>query len=432
MPRWAYTLALRLLLPFAMLWFLWRGWRNQAYHGRLREPLAAGMQSRVDRPLWLHAASVGEAQSLGGLLRALTQIPDPPPLLLTVGTPTGLSRARDLYRDLPQLSLQLAPWDLPGVATRFLRANRPRAAVFIETELWPNLIAACEAAGVPLALVSARVSARSLARYQRWAPRLMQAAVRAFAVIGAQSEADGERFIALGAAASRVHDSGNLKFDFRLPADVRAHGDALRDLWAAERPLWVAGSTHAVEEGICIDAQRQLVANARAQARAVPLLLLAPRRPERFAEVARWLTTQGLKSACVSEGPAVLTRQIDVLLLDAMGALLDWYAAADVAFVGGSLVPVGGHNLLEPAALGKPLLAGPHCFNSPDAARLLESASALTTVANADELARAVEIFLTDAARAQRSGGNAVAVVAANRGAAERALAMLAALPPAA
>ena len=432
MPRWAYTLALRLLLPFAMLWFLWRGWRNHAYHGRLREPLALGAKPRADRPLWLHAASVGEAQALGGLLRALTQLRAPPPLLLTVGTPTGLARARELYADLPQLTLQLAPWDLPGMAARFLRVNRPRAAVFIETELWPNQIAACAAAGVPLALVSARVSARSLGRYQRFAQGLMREAVRAFAVVGAQSEADRERFIALGAAAARVHNSGNLKFDFRLPADIREHGGRLRDVWAAERPLWVAGSTHAVEEGICIDAQRQLVANARAQQRAVPLLLLAPRRPERFAEVARWLTTQGLKFACISEGEVALARQVDVLLLDAMGELLGWYAAADAAFVGGSLVPVGGHNLLEPAALGKPLLAGPHCFNSPDAARLLESAGALTRVANADELARAVEVYLTDAVRAQRSGGNAVAVVAANRGAAERALAMIAALPPAA
>jgi 3-deoxy-D-manno-octulosonic-acid transferase len=431
MPRWAYTLALQLLLPFALLWFLWRGWRNHAYHGRLREPLALGATARTDRPLWLHAASVGEAQALGGLLRALTQLPAPPPLLLTVGTPTGLARARELYRGLPQLTLQLAPWDLPGIAARFLRVNRPRAAVFIETELWPNQFAACEAAGVPLALVSARISARSLGRYLRWAPQLMQSAVRALAVIGAQSEADRGRFIALGAAASRVQNAGNLKFDFRLPADVREHGRRLREVWAARRPLWVAGSTHPVEEGICIDAQRQLVANARAQQRAVPLLLLAPRRPERFAEVARWLNTQGVKFARSSEGEVALARQVDVLLLDAMGELLGWYAAADVAFVGGSLVPVGGHNLLEPAALGKPLLAGPHCFNSPDAARLLEAAGALTKVANADELARAVEGFLADAVHAQRSGENAVAVVAANRGAAERALAMIAALPPA-
>ncbi|MEO6185078.1 MAG: 3-deoxy-D-manno-octulosonic acid transferase [Steroidobacteraceae bacterium] len=432
MPRWAYILALRLLLPFAVLWFLWRGWRNHAYYGRLREPLALGIKPRVDRPVWLHAASVGEAQALGGLLRGLLQLPAPPPVLLTVGTPTGLARAREHYRDLPQLTLQLAPWDLPGIAARFLRVNRPRAAVFIETELWPGQIAACAVAGVPLALVSARMSPRSLGRYQRWAPRLMQEAVRTFAAIGAQSEADRDRFIALGAAPARVQTTGNLKFDFRLPADVREQGDRLRDVWAAERPLWVAGSTHAVEEGICIDAQRQLVANARAQQRAVPLLLLAPRRPERFAEVARWLTTQGLKFARISEGEDALTRQVDVLLLDAMGALLGWYAAADVTFVGGSLVPVGGHNLLEPAALGKPLLAGPHSFNTPDATRLLATAGALTTVANADELARAVEGFLTDAARAQRSGGNAVAVVAANRGAAERALAMIAALPPAA
>ncbi len=430
MPRWAYSLALRLLVPPAALWFLWRGWRNPAYRVDLRELLALRSRARHDRPLWLHAASVGEVQALAGLVRGLTQLVAPPCLLLTVGTPTGLARARELYRDLPQLTAQLAPWDLPGAVARFMRANRPRAAVFVETEIWPNLLAACERQGVPRVLVSARVSARSLRRYRRMMPRLMRDAVYAFAVISAQSEVDRQRFIALGADPALVVVGGNLKFDLPLPADAAAQGARLRAGWARGRPLWVAGSTHPVEEGICIAAQRQLLAGAHAAGRARPLLVLAPRRPERFAAVAQWLATQGVKFARSSQGVAGIADAIEVLLLDAMGELLPWYAAADVAFVGGSLVPAGGHNLLEPAALGKPVIAGPHCFNSPEAAELLKAAAALTTVANAAQLAQALETLLGDAQLAADSGARAAAVVAANRGAAGRALATIAALPP--
>ncbi len=436
MPRWAYSLALRLLLPLAVLGFLLRGWRHPVYRSRLRELLSFGNAIRHDRPLWLHAASVGEVQALAALLRGVLQSPSPPPLLLTVGTPTGLARAQELYRDLlqfqggsPQLTMQLAPWDLPGAATRFLGTTRPRAAVFIETELWPNLIAACTQHGVPLLLVSARVSEKSLRRYQRFAPRMMQNAVRAFAAISAQGEKDRQRFIALGAAPAQVVVGGNLKFDLPMADDIAAQG-ARRRAELGSRPLWVAGSTHPLEEEHCVDAQRQLLANARRAIQPAPLLVLAPRRPERFAAVAQWLDSQNVVFARASQHTAGYA-ELEVLLLDVMGGLLPWYAAADAAFVGGTLVPVGGHNLLEPAALGKPVIAGPHCFNSPAAAELLRDAGALATVSDAAQLALTLESFLGDGAMAQATGARAAAVVAANRGAAGRALAMIAALPPA-
>jgi 3-deoxy-D-manno-octulosonic-acid transferase len=358
-------------------------------------------------------------------------------MLLTVGTPTGLARARELYRDLlqgqqggPHLSVQMAPWDLPGAAARFLRANRPRAAVFIETELWPNLIAGCVQRGVPQLLVSARVSQQSLLRYQRFAQRLMQEAVRAFAAISAQGEEDRQRFIALGAEPARVTVGGNLKFDLPLSEEIVAQGARLRS-GIGSRPLWVAGSTHPVEEEICLDAQRRLLASAREASRPLPLLVLAPRRPERFTAVAQWLGAQQMKFARTSQ-PVADHTGIEVLLLDAMGGLLPWYAAADAAFVGGTLVHVGGHNLLEPAALGKPVIAGPHCFNSPAAAEQLTAAGALATVTDAAQLAQTLEGLLGDAGLAEASGARAAAVIAANRGAAGRALAMIAALPPAA
>lgn len=435
MSRGIYSLALRLLSPFALLWWLLRGWRSPVYRADLRQVLALSMPSRADRPLWLHAASVGEVQALAGLLQELNRQSDAA-LLLTVGTPTGVIRARDLYRDLLQpqadgrarLSLQLAPWDLSGAVARFMRATQPRTAVFVETELWPNLMAACRQQAVPVVLVSARLSSRSLARYQRFARRLMQEVVRTPQHIAAQTEVDRQCFVSLGAQPERVSVSGNLKFDLPLPADISAQGARLRAQWAQDRPLWVAGSTHAGEEDICLDAQRQLLADARKTGVAAPLLVLAPRRPERFDAVAGWLASQQLTVARRSQG-AVRESSIEVLLIDAMGELLQWYAAADVAFVGGSLVPVGGHNLLEPAALGKPVIAGPHCFNSPAAAEQLAQAKALVTVADAAQLAQAVASFLSDPQGGSACGARAAAVVAANRGAAARAAAIIAAMP---
>jgi 3-deoxy-D-manno-octulosonic-acid transferase len=422
MPRWLYSLLLRFALPFAVLVFFWRGWRERIYRGSLRQRLAWSLQARGDRPLWLHAASVGEVRALAVLVRALHA--DSVPLVVTVGTPVGLARARELFADLPAVTVQAAPWDLPGAAQRFMRATRPSGAVFIETELWPNLISACRQAGAPLTLVSARLSARSLRRYQQLAADMMRDAVRAFGSIAAQSPIDRDRFIALGADPARVTVCGNLKFDLQLPADIHAQGTHLRNRWAAGRSMWVAGSTHPEEEAICVDAHRALLTHMRRAGQPPPLLVLAPRRPERFAAVARWLATMDLKSARRSTD---VEENADVLLLDVMGELLCWYAAGDVAYVGGSLVPIGGHNLLEPAALAKPVIAGPHCFNSPDCVALLSAAGALTTVENAAQLTRALEELLRDTALAHAHGVRAAEVVAANRGAATRALAAIAA-----
>lgn len=425
MSRRSYSLALRLLLPGALLWFLWRNGRDRA---GVADLLALGSRHRADQPLWLHAASVGEVQALAPVIQGLSR--ENLPLLLTVRTPAGLAHARRLYADLP-LTVQFAPWDLPGACERFVVGFKPRAAVFVETELWPNLIAACRSAGVPLLLASARLSVRSLQRYQRWASRLMADTVQAFSAIAAQGEADRQRFIALGADPGRVTAGGNLKFDLPLSDEIVAAGARLRAVWAPDRPVWVAGSTHPGEEATCVQAQQALLAAAHATGKARPLLVLAPRRPERFAEVADWLAASGLMVARASQGAAATQGEllgVDVLLLDRMGDLLQWYAAGDVAFVGGSLVPAGGHNLLEPAALAKPVIAGPHCFSSPEVAALLDAADALIRVADAAELAQALERLLGDSSQARSCGERAAAVVAANRGTAQRLLAAIAAL----
>lgn len=426
MTHWLYSLLLRVALPFAVLAFLWRGWRSPACRGSLRERLGLSLPRRTDGPLWLHAASVGEVRALAVLVRALhTQ---EAPLLITVGTPVGLARAREIFADLcvspgTPLTLQAAPWDLPGAVRRFIEASRPRGAVFLETELWPNLVGAVDCARLPLVLVSARLSTRSLTRYLRFAPRLMHDTVRAFTAIGAQTEVDRSRFVRLGADPAAVTVIGNLKFDMSVDAGFSARGAALRGQWALGRPLWVAGSTHPGEEADCLEAHIELLRRARAAGCAPPLLALAPRRPERFTTVAQWLAARGMKVARSSLGVA---SSAEVVLIDQMGLLMDWYAAADVAFVGGSMVPVGGHNLLEPAALGRPVLAGSHQFNAPEVAAKLLEAGGLTLVADSRELANALHALLEDAAQAHERGGRAAGAVAANRGAAMRARAMIA------
>jgi 3-deoxy-D-manno-octulosonic-acid transferase len=304
--------------------------------------------------------------------------------------------------------------------------------VFVETELWPNLVRAAADRPVPLLLVSARVSARSTARYLRFAPGLMRETVRAFALIATQGAVDRDRFISLGADPARASICGNLKCDLPLPSDIAGRGAALRQRVAPRRPMWVAGSTHEAEEIACLAAQCSLRAAARSTHRPAPLLVLAPRRPERFDTVAAWLTAQNTiwtrYSVSDDTGKAGLGDATDVLLVDRFGELLNCYAAADVCFVGGTLVPVGGHNLLEPAALGKPVLAGPYSFNAPDSARLLEEAGALRRVRDEADLAQALQQWLDDPSLTARVGQRGAAAVAANRGAATHALQAITAL----
>jgi 3-deoxy-D-manno-octulosonic-acid transferase len=436
MPRWLYTLALRLALPFALVVLAFRGWREPQRRMDLSARLGLALAPDARAPLWLHGASVGEVQAAAGLIRLLRVRHPSLPLLLTCGSATGLARARLLYGDLllpgesgePPLVLRPAPFDLPGAVRRFLEASAPLGLVLLETELWPNLIAGTGERGVPLAMLSARVSEISTQRYLRWARGLMRDSLQWIGLIGAQTAEDARRFDRLGARAGSVQVAGNLKFDFPLPPDIEATGATLRARHAPHRSLWVAGSTHPGEEGQVIDAQRSLLRRG-----AAPLLVMAPRHPERFAAVAHWLEAQGMRCTCRStlSGEQALDPDIDVLLLDTLGELLGWYAAGDIAFVGGSLVPIGGHNLLEPAALARPVLTGPYSFNSPEAARLLEQADALVRVQDAGSLARSVAGLLEDPRRARALGARAALAVEANRGAALRSLEALERLGPA-
>jgi len=427
-----YTLLLRLLVPLVCATLWWRGRRQPGRRVDLRERLgrATAVLPRGRPPVWIHAVSVGEVQAAAQLIALLAARDPQQPLLLTMATATGRQRAASLYASLltaqgdrqPLLQLRYAPFDLPGAVARFLDEVQPCAGLILEAELWPNLLRACARRGLPVALVSARLSARSQRRYRSFALGLLQRSLRGLALIATQTAADAQRFIELGAPAGRVQVAGNLKFDLQRPGDLQQQAARLRGHWLGERRLWVAGSTHAGEDEQLLAAHRLLCAAADGQA---PLLVLAPRHPERFAAVAQLLERSGLVFVRYSAGEPAAALGAQVLLLDTLGDLLAFYACCEVAFVGGSLVPLGGHNLLEPAALGKPVLSGPAYFSAPEAARLLLDCGALQVVADATALATALRECFADPQAASLRGAAGLAVIEANRGSAARTVALL-------
>lgn len=425
--RRLYSLLLYVALPLVGLRaFLRRspvrpgtaGWRER--RGHLRCGRGQG--------IWVHAASVGEVQVAAVLLQGLRARDEKRELTLTCGTVTGHARACALLTDV-QVQVCFAPYDLPGAMRRALSRLRPRLLVLIETELWPNLLHEARRAGVPVLIGSARVSQRSARRYRKL-PGLLLSSLRTNVWVAAQAPPDAERFRALGVPAARVSVIGNLKFDRMLPPLVAQRGAALRAQYAQGRPLWTAGSTHPGEEESVLEAHRQILLRLPGA-----LLVLAPRHPQRFEETAAKLTAAGWRyrrrsqtlaaagagaTVAAPEADAAGEQRCEVLLLDTLGELVEFYAAADVAFVGGSLVAVGGHNLLEPAALGLPVLSGPQQFNSPDIARILLEAGALSIVPDASTLAATAGTLLADPAARARQGERARAAVEAHRGARAR------------
>jgi 3-deoxy-D-manno-octulosonic-acid transferase len=415
--RFLYLLAVYLTAPIISAVLLWRGIRDRSYWHNFSERFGLGPRVAA-HGVWLHAVSVGEVQACAPLVVALSRRHPQLPLTVTTFTPTGAARARALVGHIA--TVRYVPYDLPGAVRRFLKRVEPQLAVIFETELWPNLYRECGRRRVPLVLASARISQRSLGRYRRLGA-LFTDAVSTAAIVAAQAEGDAERFRALGAAPASTHVTGNLKFDFELPEGLAERGRRLRAAYAPGRAMWVAGSTHEGEEAAVLAAQRQVRA-----AHTDALVAIAPRHPARFAAVAEQLGKAGVAFVRRSDGEGARGAAApEVLLLDSLGELLEFYAASDVAFVGGSLVPVGGHNLLEPAALGLPVLTGPNNFNGPEVAQLLISRGAAQVVHNPQELGAAVSTLLADDAERERIGALGRDSVAASRGALARLLELI-------
>jgi 3-deoxy-D-manno-octulosonic-acid transferase len=416
MNRTLYSALFYLGLPLVAIRLWMRARKAPAYARRIGERFAWGLPTMVPGGIWVHAVSVGESIAAAPMIRALLQRYPQLPITVTCMTPTGSQRIKALFADEPRVQHCYLPYDLPCAAKRFLDQVRPKLAVIMETELWPNHIHQCARRGIPVALANARLSERSARGYARF-PRLTRPMLGEMSLFAVQTEAEAERFRQLGARPETVEVTGSIKFDLTIDPQLLESASALRRQWhAVERPVWIAASTHEGEDEVVLAAHQRLLASYPDA-----LLILVPRHPERFDSVAQLCEREGFATVRRSSAQPV-TAQTSVLLGDTMGELLFLYALADSAFVGGSLVPNGGHNLLEPAALAKPVLSGPHLFNFLEIAAQLRAAGALQEVEDAESLALAVQRLFELPRDAQRMVEAGLKVMRSNQGALQRLL----------
>ncbi|RZZ86152.1 lipid IV(A) 3-deoxy-D-manno-octulosonic acid transferase [Pseudoxanthomonas winnipegensis] len=414
--RALYSAVLYVLTPATVYHLIWRGFRVPGYFQRWGERYAAWSGAPHDVDVWVHAVSVGEVNAAAPVVDALRRDHPHLKLLITTITPTGSDRVRALWGDA--VLHVYAPYDLPGAVGRFLAHFQPGVALVMETELWPNLLLGCRDRGIRSYILNARLSARSLRGYRVLAP-LIRRVVASVHRIGAQSVADGKRFVRLGASPEAIVDTGNLKFDIAVPQGL----DALVTQFGRQvgaRPVWIAASTHPDEEAQVVAIHRRLLARFPEL-----LLLWAPRHPERFGRVAELAQAAGWRVG--RRSAAGWPRAGDaVFVLDTLGELMGFYACAQVAFVGGSLQAIGGHNLLEPAAVGTAMVTGPHLHNFVEISRRLQEAGALEIGRNAEEVGTLLEALLADAPRRAQMAQAGRLLVERGRGALARTMAMVA------
>lgn len=409
--RALYTLTMYLVTPVIVYRLAARGLRLRGYYSRWLERFGFFPDPALGPTIWVHAVSVGEVNAAAPLVDALRTRYADQPIVVTTVTPTGSDRVRQLWGD--KVFHVYLPYDLPAAVRRFLRRIRPRIAVIMETEIWPNLYLECAARGVPIVIANARLSEKSLRGYGPALP-LAREAVRCAHFVAAQSHTDAERFRALGVRDDRLELVGNLKFDMRVPGHLPQQAAEWRQAWGPLRPVWIAASTHEGEELAVIEAHSRLLHRFPDA-----LLLVAPRHPERFRPMIQLCKSYGFATACRSEDTLART-DTQCFVIDTLGELVAFLAAADVAFVAGSLEPIGGHNVLEPAALGVPVLVGPHTFNFTEVTDLLLERGAAQRITGPDALAAALQQLLADPARMRSMGEAARLAVEGARGAVER------------
>lgn len=405
--RKLYTLVMYVLTPIMILRLLWKSRNSVAYRQRISERFALCPLEPVD--VWVHAVSLGEVVAVTPLVERM--LANHLRILMTTMTPTGSQQV--LTRFKSQVTHQYLPYDLPCCLRRFFKQAQPKIGIIMETELWPNMIQQANVANIPLVLANARLSDKAFSHYQLlrrfWPPIL-----KGFAWIGTQSNLDTERYLALGAAASKLMMLGNMKFDLVMPEINSADLEQLKQAWGAHRPVWIAASTHTDEEA-------QLLAQLQRIKTDIPdlLLVLVPRRPERFQEVYMLVTQQGWKTGLRSQ-PQSIHPDNEVVVVDSIGELLAFYHLSDYAFVGGSLVPIGGHNVLEPIAMQVPVFCGPYMQNSKSICDDLVKHQALQQCGSSAELADKLVAMHHDSAQRSQQITNALKVLQANQGAVDR------------
>ncbi|MGV8893413.1 MAG: lipid IV(A) 3-deoxy-D-manno-octulosonic acid transferase [Burkholderiaceae bacterium] len=427
MARRIYSLAWWLAMPAVLLRLWWRGREEAGYRQHLAERFGwyAGTALKNRKILWLHAVSVGETRAAEPLIEALLTTYPEHMILLTHMTPTGRATGRSLFaKHAPRVLQSYLPYDTGWMAARFLHHFSPQICMLMETEVWPNLIAECVAQRVPVALLNARLSVRSLRRAQRFSG-LMREAAQGLSCVAAQTPADAQRLQQIGARDVQI--TGSIKFDVLPPPTALALGEDLR--WQiGVRPVLLCASTRDGEEALILDALQATDVGPM-------LLLLVPRHPQRFDTVAQLVKARGLilqrrSSLDAAMVGAPIAPTVQVLVGDSMGEMFAYYAACDVAFIGGSLLPLGGQNLIEACALGKPVLTGPHTFNFADVTEAAIAAGAARRVTDAAGLLQEAKILLSETGQRESAGQAAYAFAQRHRGATQRTLALLQALIP--
>jgi len=410
--RFVYTLLIHLLIPLALVRLAWRARRQRGYLEHVAERFGFYKREAEGPFIWLHAVSVGETRAAEPVIKMLRECYPDHDILLTHMTPTGRETAAQLFRDgVIQCYL---PYDFPWAVARFLDHFRPRAGIIMETEIWPNLIQACAERGIPCYLVNARLSEKSFKGYQRFG-QIARQALGTLAAISAQTADDARRLTALG--AHNVQVTGNVKFDIGPPNTMVELGKQWRISYGMSRPVLLAASTRDGEEELILERLPDI---------GLPRLLtvIVPRHPQRFDDVARLVERRGFRLQRRSDNVPVAP-ETQVLLGDSMGEMFAYYAACDVAFIGGSLLAYGAQNLIEACAVGKPVLIGPSDYNFAEAAERAVGAGAAIRVVDAAALARAAQRLFCDRGAQERMAQAALAFCAAHRGATERVLELI-------
>jgi 3-deoxy-D-manno-octulosonic-acid transferase len=408
-----YSLLLYLLTPLILAYLAFRGLRAPDYLRRWNERFGRFKPPAQSGGILVHAVSMGEVNAAAPLVRELAARYPGSPMTVTAFTPTGSERIRSLFGE--DVFHVFSPLDLPGSVRRFLDRVQPRVLVIMETEIWPNLYHQAAARNIPILIVNARISRNSIGGYRRFSG-LVADVLSETAAIAAQSEEDAGRLIELGADDGRVSVTGNLKFDVRLPPSLVEQGESIRTAWGTDRLVLLAGSSHEADETAVFKAFQGIL-----DSHPTALLVLVPRHPERFMKAAHGARAAGFRVSLRSES-ASCARDTQCYVVDAMGELLRYYAACDIAVVGGSFERIGGHNPLEPAALARPVLLGPHTFNFADITRQMLEHGAALQFEDGDELAAAVRELAADPGRRDRMGQAGLALVRSGQGALERTL----------
>ena len=418
MNRFLYSFLLYLISPLVVGRLFWRARKAPAYGLRKAERFGFFELNTSDKPvIWVHSVSVGETIASAPMVKALQeQYPDHQ-VLITTMTPTGSDQVVKIHGD--SVEHVYVPYDLPDAVNRFLNKVKPVLAVIIDTELWPNTVAACHKKNIPVIIANARLSERSARGYAKFG-KLIKTMLQQISMIAAQEEEGGQRFIELGLPEDQLTVTGSVKFDLDVDAETIAAGKDLRQRWqtgmAKDIQLLVAASTHEGEDQQILDAFKKIIAECP-KAR----LLIVPRHPERFGSVYNLIQQNGFDVVRHSEGSIIRT-DTQVILGDTMGEMMKFYAASDVAFVGGSLIATGGHNMLEPAALGLPVLSGPNVFNFAEISQSLVESDGMMLVEDSEALAKQAIHLFNEPLYRRKMGNNAEQFVTRNRGALNRTL----------